>query len=191
MTGRTHDLAAFTALNFIVTTQIVPAMSFSTAIIAVSACLLGGLTPDIDNKTSDFWDKLPAGNFFSGLIQPFIGKHRKISHSFLGVIFFGLLSKYLLILASQTLIVNMDIVWISFMIGFVSHLLMDALTTEGVPLLFPLPFNFGFPPIRVLRIVTGRKREKYLVFPLLIIINAYLFYSYYSIYLKLVKSMIK
>ena len=51
------------------------------------------------------------------------------------------------------------------MIGFVSHLIADSLTVEGVPLFFPLKLNIGIPPIKKLRIQTGNWIEKFIVFP--------------------------
>jgi membrane-bound metal-dependent hydrolase YbcI (DUF457 family) len=58
------------------------------------------------------------------------------------------------------------------MIGFISHLLADSITEEGVPLLFPISFKFGFPPIKSWRIVTGKWFENLVIFPSL---AAYLF----------------
>ena len=43
MTGRTHDLAAFTALGFIVLTQPLPQMTLATGLVAVLANLVGNL----------------------------------------------------------------------------------------------------------------------------------------------------
>jgi membrane-bound metal-dependent hydrolase YbcI (DUF457 family) len=60
---------------------------------------------------------------------------------------------------------NIQIVIISVMIGFIAHICADMLTKEGVPLLFPLPFKIGFPPFKVLRITTGKFVEKFIVFP--------------------------
>ncbi len=43
--------------------------------------------------------------------------------------------------------------------GYASHLLADALTKQGVPLLWPLDRRFGFPPFRLLRLTTGTFTE--------------------------------
>lgn len=191
MTGRTHDLAAFTALNLIVVSQPIPNLSLSTAIVSVAACLVGGLTPDIDNASSDFWHKIPAGTFIGRILHPFIGGHRLISHSILGLIIVGWLLNYLLNLASHTLLVNMSIVWWSFMIGYLSHLLTDSLTIEGVPWFFPIPLHIGFPPFKFARIKTGGLIEKVSIFPGLLILNGYLFYNSYHLYINLIKKLIK
>jgi inner membrane protein len=191
MTGRTHDLAALTALNIVFISQPPSAISVATAFGALGACFMGGLAPDLDKSTSDFWDKIPAGSILGKLISPLIGTHRHISHSLIGLIIFGVGIKYLLNVASGVVLINMDIVWFSFMIGIVSHLIMDTLTTEGVPWLFPLPFHIGFPPFREYRVKTGGVVEKFVIFPLLLITNGYLFYNFYTIYLKLLKTLIK
>jgi inner membrane protein len=191
MTSRTHDLAAFTLLNILIVTRPLPLISFSTGVASIGACFLGGLLPDLDKPTSEFWQKFPGGTFFGELFHPFLGGHRLISHSFLGVVVFGFLLKYLLFLASKTILVNMDIVWLSFMVGFISHLTMDSLTTEGIPLFFPLSFHFGFPPFKSLRIKTSGILEKAFVFPALLISNIYFFYHYYQVYLNLIKSFLK
>jgi inner membrane protein len=61
--------------------------------------------------------------------------------------------------------VDKNIIFLSFMIGFISHLVMDMLTKEGVPLLFPLPIHFGFPPFKFLRIRTNGIAENLLITP--------------------------
>lgn len=191
MTGRTHDLAAFTALNYIVATFPLMHLSLGTVFFAFSANMIGGLTPDIDQPTADLWHKLPAGGLYSRLFTPFLGGHRYISHSFVGILLFGFLSKYILQLASRVILVNMDIVWLSFMIGYISHLIMDTFTREGVPWLFPIPIKFGFPPFAALRVKTGGFVEKFGVFPLLLIANAAIIYIYYGKYLTILHSYIK
>src|SRR5690349_3967618 len=145
MTGRTHDLAAFTALNLVIATQPLPEMTLATAIVAFGANVIGALTPDIDQPTAELWNRLPAGSIIGRILSPILGGHRFISHSIVGVVAFGIGLKYLLAVIGQVLLVDMNIVWWSFMIGFISHLLMDTITREGVPWLFPLPWKIGFP----------------------------------------------
>jgi len=43
-----------------------------------------------------------------------------------------------------------------------------------VPWLLPIPFKFGVPPIKHLRITTGKKVESLLVFPGLLAIDIWL-----------------
>lgn len=187
MTGRTHDLAAFTALAIVITyyPTPLPHISLATGLVAFSANMIGGLAPDLDQPTADLWHKLPAGGLYSRVITPLFGGHRYISHSLLGIALFGIGLHYLLDLAHTVLLVDMTIVWWTFMIGFVSHLIMDTFTREGVPWLFPIPIKFGVPPLARLRIKTSGLFEKTLVFPGLILINAFIFYNNYGKFLAI------
>lgn len=190
MTGRTHDLAAFTALGIVAVVQPLPHMTLGTLLVAISANLIGGLAPDIDQPTADLWRKLPAGIAVGELLAPILGGHRFISHSLLGILLFGFGLKYLLLLASHTVLVDMNIVWWAFMIGFISHLLMDTITREGVPWLFPIPIHFGIPPVKFMRVKTGGFVEKSVIFPLLLLFNAYFYYTHYHFFLHFIKNYI-
>jgi len=61
--------------------------------------------------------------------------------------------------------IDPHIILVSLMIGYISHLISDGLTEEGIPLLFPLNVSFGFPPIKKMRIKTGRWFENFVIFP--------------------------
>jgi inner membrane protein len=194
MTGRTHDLAAFTALVAVfVYMPVVPTMSLATVITAVGANFIGGLFPDIDQPTSDFWDNFRLGPFFAKIICPLFGGHRHFSHSLIGLLFIGWVSSLLLgwLLPFILININGDVVWASFMIGMVSHLLMDLPTKEGVPLLWPWDYGFGIPPFKSLRITTGKFFEKILVFPGLLALTAYLLYDNQSRILEFLRAYIK
>lgn len=168
MTARTHDLAAITALSVVALSQPLPEMTLGTALIALLANQIGGIAPDIDQPTAPFWRNLPVAGILGKFFGRLLGGHRFLSHSIIGVVLFGLLAKFLLgVLQPIMPTVDIGLVWWAFMIGLVSHLLMDMLTKEGVPWLLPLPWKFGFPPIKKLRIVTGKKREA-LIFLLLL-----------------------
>lgn len=191
MTGRTHDLAAFTALAALVATQPVTTMTLATAFVAFSANMIGGLAPDIDQSTGTLWKRVRLGSFLGKLLSPIFGGHRHISHSILGIIFFGVISKLFLILISNVLIVDIEVVWWAFMIGVISHLIADSFTYGGVPLLFPIPTKFGIPPIKALRFHTGSFIEKGIVFPGLILVNMYIFYTYHREIIEFLRSNIK
>jgi len=187
MTGRTHDMAAFTALTYIAVTYTLPHMTLGTMFISIAANLIGGIAPDIDQPTSKIWNNVPAGSILGRIIDPFLGGHRFLSHSIVGAGIFGTVVWYLLKLASHTLVVNIPVVWGAFMVGFLSHLIMDTITHEGVPWLFPAPWKIGFPPIRALRIKTGGFIERLIVFPGLLIFTGYLIYSHYLTILNFLK----
>jgi len=77
------------------------------------------------------------------------------------------------------------------MVGFISHLVMDTFTHDGVPWLFPLHFHFGIPPFQFLRMRTGGIIEKFVVVPLLLIANLYIYYTYYDKFTLLIHQYIK
>ena len=191
MTGRTHDLAAFTALSYVIATQSLQQMTLATGIVSIMATLVGGLTPDIDQPTADLWHKFPAGSLIGRILHPLLGGHRYISHSIVGVILLGWFSKLLLGKIGQVLLVDINIVWTAFMIGYVSHLIMDSFTQEGVPWLFPIPFRFGFPPFKFLRIKTGGVFEKTVVFPGLLFFTGYIYFHNYTKFLDFLRHYIK
>lgn len=191
MTGRTHDLSAFTALVMVLATQEIPQMTLATAIVGFGAVMIGGLTPDIDEPAAEFWSKLPAGSIIGRIIKPFMGGHRVISHSLLGVFIIGWLMKFLLEKISGVLVVDMGIVWFCFMLGYVSHLVVDSLTKEGVPWFFPIPLKIGFPPFKFMRITTGSTTEKAIIFPGLLLINCYIIYPNYGKFLMIFTNLVK
>lgn len=191
MTGRTHDLAAFTALNYIIITTAVPEMTLATALFAFGANMMGGLAPDIDQPTADLWRKLRGGRLVARLFTPFLGGHRTISHSIIGIFLFAFISREMLRLAGGVILVDMDIAWASFMIGYLSHMVMDSFTKDGVPWLFPIPIRFGFPPFSFLRLKTAGLVEKSFVFPGLLLTNAYLIYANYQTILSFLHDKIK
>ncbi len=191
MTGRTHDLVAFTALGLIVATQPIEKMTLATAFVAFSANMVGGLAPDIDQSTGALWKRIRLGSFLGKLLSPVFGGHRHISHSILGIVFFGVISKLILLLISSVLIVDMDVVWWAFMIGVLSHLISDSFTHSGVPWLFPIPVNIGIPPVKALRFHTGSFIEKAIIFPGLILANMWIFYNYHEQFIYFLRNSIK
>ena len=192
MTGRTHDLCAVTALNIYVATQPLPHMSLGTALVAFSFGLIAGVIPDLDEWTSDAWDKIPAGSLIGRLIQPiFIGSHRKITHSLLGMAIIAFIARAALQATAHIVLVDMNVVLGAILLGYLSHLIADSLTREGVPWLLPLPFKFGFPPFRFLRIKTASWAEYYLFFPGILLLNAYIIYTHYEQYFTILKSFRK
>lgn len=194
MTGRTHDLAAFTALviTFLYVPDL-PTMTLTTVITALGANFIGGLFPDIDQPTSDLWDNFRLGPFVAKIICPALGGHRHISHSFFGLIIIGWVSSSLLnlLLPYVLLDINAEIVWYAFMIGVVSHILTDMPTKAGVPLLWPLDWGFGIPPLKSLRMESGKFLEKWVVFPGLLFLTGYLLYTHQEKVLHFIQSYVK
>lgn len=191
MTGRTHDLAAFTALSLTLVNFDIEPVKLSTLIAGLGAGFIGALAPDIDQPTADLWRRIPAGGVFGKIFSPFLGGHRFISHSIIGIVLFGVVLDILLGPLQNVVLVNMDFVWNCFMIGFISHLVTDTFTKDGVPWLFPIPIKFGIPPFKFMRIKTGGFFEKSIIFPGLLFLNAYIFYMNYDKFFDFFKSSLK
>lgn len=193
MTGRTHDLAAVTALGVVLFAVGAPAhLTLATALVALLANQIGGILPDIDQPTAPLWRLLPIGRLFGRGFDALIGGHRFLTHSLLGVGLFGLLSWWLLH-ALQPIMPGIDstIVWWAFMIGVVSHLIMDSFTKEGVPWLLPVPVKFGFPPLKSFRITTGKAVETWLLFPGMIALDVWLCTSHYGFLVALIHQQLR
>lgn len=180
MTERTHDLAALTALTIALVIFPLTPMTIGTLGAAVIANQIGSAVPDFDQSTAEFYRELPAGSLIGKLMSPLFGGHRFISHSLIGLGLVGWGVRIALTYLQQFLIIDMEIVWGTFMIGYISHLVADTLTKEGVPWLFPIAIRFGFPPIKSLRVRTGKFMETLAVYPALVALNGYLIYTNYS-----------
>ncbi|MEO6508454.1 MAG: metal-dependent hydrolase [Patescibacteria group bacterium] len=192
MTGRTHDVIAFTSLVAIFAySNPPPHLSLATLIVAVGANQIGSLFPDIDQPTSHLWKHVPVGSVVGRILSPLLGGHRFISHSLLGVIIVGMLLMPLLNIIHNVLLVNMDVVWFAFMNGYICHLIADTFTHDGVPWLFPLPIRFGIPPFKFMRIKSGGKIEKLIIFPAFVLLTGYIFYLKYEFFLKYIHEYVK
>lgn len=187
MKARTHDLAAITSLTAVVVlySPFQP-LSVATLVLAVVANQLGGIAPDIDQPTAPLWRNLPIGGFFGRVVDKMLGGHRFITHSLLGLVVMSFLFRWLLVFLQPIMHgVNIDLVWWAFVIGMLSHLVMDSFTKEGVPWLLPIPVKFGFPPLKSLRITTGKAVENFVVFPLLALLLITMFVTHYGDFVDL------
>lgn len=169
MTARTHDVFAFASL-ITVASYYPPALLNTTTLIAsLVGNVIGALLPDIDQASNRLWDLLPGGDYLGKILKNLFLSHRTLSHSLLGVF---LISKFLDWLTPKFLnpaLIDAQIVNLAIMIGYISHLLIDMLTKEGIPLFFPFKLKIGFPPIASLRIKTGKKFEKFVIFPAIVL----------------------
>ena len=61
-------------------------------ILLIISTVLGSSAPDLDTPTGELWHKVPGGSLISRIVHPvFIGGHRHLSHSIIGLgIFTGL-----------------------------------------------------------------------------------------------------
>ncbi len=186
MTARTHDLGALTALGIVVLLNPIGQVTLATVLVALLANQIGGIVPDIDQPTAPFWRNLPVGKIFGRFFDKMLGGHRFITHSLLGVLLFGFLAKLLLIFLHPIMPhVNIGLVWWAFIIGMLSHLVMDTFTKEGVPWLLPIPIKFGLPPVKSLRITTGKGGER-IIFLSLLAFDIWFLASRYSELLTIV-----
>lgn len=187
MIARTHDMAAITALIAVVVVMSpLPSLSLATILLSLLANQLGAIAPDIDQPTAPFWRNVSFGKLFGPSVTRLLGGHRFLTHSVLGVFLAGWLFHLLLQFISPLIPnVQTEYVWWAFMIGMLSHLIMDSFTKEGVPWLLPVPIKFGIPPVRRLRITTGKKLETYIIFPVLVLLVVALCSAYYPVLYEL------
>ena len=185
MTYKTHLSTGllFSAIVFLLIYKI--NLSPVLAVILISFTVLGSGTPDLDTPTGELWDKIPAGSIISRIVNPiFIGGHRHLSHSILGMgLFVFLLWSLLnipLIHNSSFSVHYLGFAMLAFIIGYISHLVADMFTEAGVPLLFPLEYHFGIPPnpFEKVRIKTGRWFENLIIYPSVNLLLFWVIFSY-------------
>lgn len=164
MTAKTHDAAAFAVLITAAVYFPPPNLKIATVLTALVANIVGALLPDIDQASNRLWDLLPGGNLVGRVLRRVLLSHRTLSHSILGIWGVYKLSLWLLPKWLNSSFVEIGIVWAALMIGYLSHLVLDGFTEEGLPLLWPIKWKFGLPPIAQWRIETGKWFEKYVVF---------------------------
>jgi len=191
MIARTHDIAAITLLGVVFLYLPPQSISLATVIVAIFANLIGGITPDIDQPTAPLWRNLPIGSYFGRIFGKLLGGHRFLTHSLLGLVLFGFLAHIILNFLHPILgSIDITLVWWAFMIGMISHLLMDTITKEGVPWLLPIPIKFGIPPIKAWRVKTSSWVEFWVVIPLLLLFNLWLYFTNYHEILTLLHNVI-
>lgn len=121
---------------------------------------IAALLPDIDTKNSLASKMLgPVTGIISWVVRKTFGGHRKITHSLIGAGIMGLA----VFGTSQALHIQP---WVgaAVMIGWLSHVIVDMITREGCPLLWPfskVKYGLHF-------VTTGKRAEKLLIHPLAI-----------------------
>lgn len=182
MTGKTHQLIGLTSGTAFYLIKTAPLYNPATfgAVLVVSS--LAALLPDIDTPTGRIWSFLPFGHTAGELVNPMF-KHRNLSHSLLGWGLASYLAYKLFALAPLYWGLNTHILILCFIIAFGSHLLADAVTVEGIPILFPYQHMYGIPPrpFQSIRIETGGWFENYFIFPLMNLIFLALLYTQWPV----------
>lgn len=165
MTARTHDAFAFASL-ITVTAYFPPGeINLVTAFAAVVGNIIGATIPDIDQASNRLWKFLPAGEHLGRVLRRAFIRHRTLTHSFLGMFLVYRILAWLLPKILNENYLNVNVIFAAIMIGYISHLVADFVTKDGLPLLFPIKWNIGFPPISQLRITAGSWVENLVVLP--------------------------
>ena len=167
--SRTHNLIAFASL-LTATVYFSPVdLTATTMIVALVANSVGSLMPDLDQATNKIWDMLPLGDSVGKFLSNMLFGHRSLSHSFIGMFGVYKLVYWLFPMIFNSMYINYQLVCVSLLIGYYSHIVADGLTEEGVPLLYPIKIKFGFPPIKSWRIKTDHWFEKLVITPSLVV----------------------
>ena len=119
----------------------------------VGAAVMGGLAPDIDAEDSTIKRELGAAGALASTGLGLLGvKHRGLTHYGITA---GLVAAGAWLIGRQF---GYDDVGLAFGLGYLSHILADAMTQHGVPLWGPLPGRFHLLP-KPLRLRTGSPAE--------------------------------
>jgi len=173
MTARTHDAFAFAGLITVATLYPPSSLGLTTLGAAIVGNIVGSLIPDMDQASNRLWDLLPAGDHLAKVFRRIFLKHRTLTHSFLGIFLIYTILINILPKLLNPNFVDVSVVTAAMMIGYISHLVADSLTKDGLPLFFPIKWNIGFPPFRFLRITTGSWVENFVILPG---VGAYIFW---------------
>lgn len=165
MTARTHDAFAFASLITVGVLFPPASINLATLASAVIANNIGALLPDVDEAGNRLYSLLPGDNQTGRQLRKLFYGHRTITHSLIGLFFVYKIIGWIAFRLLNPAYIDANIVLTSFMIGYISHLVSDGLTKEGLPLLFPIKWNIGFPPIAMLRIRTGTWQEFWIILP--------------------------
>lgn len=121
----------------VATAALAGALAFPAQPGPVLVTVLAGMLPDIDTPNS----LIGRGLFFISVPIRIIFGHRTITHSVLGAVATGMLFATLLADITKGLPAS-AVLW-PWMLGYATHLLLDSITTDGVPLLWPYGQRFG------------------------------------------------
>ncbi len=169
MTGKTHQIIGVTLGLGAYLTLNNPHYSPATLAAVLIFSSIGSLLPDLDKASAEFWHSFPVVGHAAGkVVDPFIS-HRNITHSLVGTILAAILFYYLFYFFPSYWGIETNLVLISAMIGYASHLLADSFTVEGIPLFWPIKWMVGIPPkpFDGIRIVTGKWFENLVIFPII------------------------
>ncbi|MGB7999148.1 MAG: metal-dependent hydrolase [Anaerobacillus sp.] len=134
MEGKTHAIGGICLGAAAQSYYITERLDAPEMIVFYGACLFGSLLPDICHPGS--WTGRRARALSKG-ISRFFG-HRTITHSILFVV--------LMYWLTSTFTFQYDeLIQTGLLIGIVSHIVLDAMTTRGIQLFYPIPLRVRFP----------------------------------------------
>jgi len=159
MTWPTHM-----ASGILFTAVALDAVGVPVTVGALSIAALGALAPDLDAHESKIKHlKLSYGRgrkrvrfkpfYMVSEIITFIFGHRGFLHSFLSVFLLVLLATFMLYKLGGS-----HVWYLAFLFGYMGHILGDATTKMGVPILYPYKARFRLVP-RVIALRTGGPLE--------------------------------
>lgn len=189
MVAKTHNAIALASLVTVTYFYPPESLNLTTFVAVIIANNIGGLIPDMDSGGNYLWGLLPQGKVLGKFLRKIFYKHRTITHSLLGLFLVYNFFLFLLPKLFNQNFIDTNLILTSLMIGFFSHLMADSLTEEGIPLLFPLGLTFGIPPIKKIRIKTGKWFETLIIFPGIWIYLFWFVYSNQQIYLQILKNI--
>ncbi|WP_318618277.1 metal-dependent hydrolase [Sporosarcina sp. YIM B06819] len=134
-------------------------------ILMLGAGVVGALLPDICHSGSKIGRKLPL---LSKLINTVFG-HRTFTHSLLFLVTVAVL---------LNAFIPSEALKVGFLVGMVSHYVLDMATKKGIKLLFPLSMTVRFP----VTTKTGSKIES-IMFGILALLSFYFGYEALNYYL--------
>jgi inner membrane protein len=148
------------------------ALTLCSSALLIAGANIGSVMPDIDKPTSKVGKKLLFKPISIVLNKTF--GHRTVTHSLL----LSLIFLSLLIGSSYIFVDNMFYLYsnftIGFSIGYLSHLLMDSMTVQGIPVLYP----FVKKKYRIAKFKTEKHEE--VMSTLCLILTAFMLYLIYK-----------
>ncbi len=177
MTYKTHNVFGLAELLTVLINYPQNSLGVATVLAGLIANAIGSILPDIDQASNKLWSLVPGGNWTGNWLRKIFISHRSVSHSILGTYIAYKIIYWVIPNLFNNNFINVNVVIFSLMIGYVSHILIDGITEEGVPLLWPIPWKLGFPPFKSWRIKTGHWFEKWVVFPLIVLYIGWIIYG--------------
>lgn len=169
MMGRTHVTGGMisSCVSLLLFKQSVQTLPPPAALLTLGAGMLGSLFPDIDHPQSSLGRQLPIVSDGISLIMG----HRGGMHSLLAALLVGAAAALgMRFVISPHYLFLGGILVAAFVLGYLSHLALDALTPSGVPFLWPFSERkFSLPLAH-----TGSFIETCVVFPALLLVLMFL-----------------